>query len=172
MYVKQFQKNCFHFRFLHNKPQIALLTTELSLLTCFISIIINPLNDDCATLSHRQSISSTPMSLKDATYLSWLIIMKYVWRNKLYKCWTVHNRERYKWPGPSYLYPNTNTGLQNSSLLLIFLWDDNLGSRMWESLKGVLTGSNSFFNGRFVKLDFSPPPSFYCCHHITLLKAA
>lgn len=103
----------------------------------------------CHTLT--QSISSTSMSLKDATYLRWLIIMKYVWRNKLYKCWTVHNREREKWPGPSYLPPSTNTGQLNSSLQPIFLWDHNLGSRLWESLKGVSTGSNSFFNCGVVK---------------------
>lgn len=112
----------------------------------------------CHTLT--QSISSTSMSLKDATYLRWLIIMKYVWRNKLYKCWTVHNREREKWPGPSYLPPSTNTGQLNSSLQPIFLWDHNLGSRLWESLKGVLTGSNSFFNCGVVKSKFSPDPAF------------
>lgn len=35
LYVELFQKSSFHFRFLHNKPSIALLTTELRLLTCF-----------------------------------------------------------------------------------------------------------------------------------------
>lgn len=56
MYVKQFQKNCFHFRFLHNKPQIALLTTELSLLTCFFPKIINPPNDDRVALSPTDTV--------------------------------------------------------------------------------------------------------------------
>lgn len=112
----------------------------------------------CHTLT--QSISSTSMSLKDATYLWWLIIMKYVWRNKLYKCWTVHKREREKRPGPSSLPPSTDTGQQNSSLQLIFLWDHNLGSRLWESLKGVLTDSNSLFNCGVVKPNFSPDSAF------------
>lgn len=58
-------------------------------------------------------------------------------------------------------------------LSLVFLWDPNLGSRIWESLKGVVTGSNSF-KLWIVKLCLShhPIPSFHSCLHITLFKAA
>lgn len=112
----------------------------------------------CHTLT--QPISSTPLSLKDATYLWWLIIMKYVWRNKLYKCCTVHTMERYQLPGPDYLHPSTNREQQNVSLQLIFLWDHNFRKQVMRKFERCFDRFKFFGNCGFVKLDFPPHLAF------------
>lgn len=94
----------------------------------------------CHTLT--QSISSASMSLKEVTYL-WLIMMKYAWRNKLYK-FTLYVEGAIQITRPWLSLHLAQTRDRRGLLYLVFLWDPNLGSRLWESLKGVVTGSNSF----------------------------